>query len=73
MSTLGIIFSSLHENHLARMTQSRTLAAIPYACRYRLVDFPLSSMVRAGITDVSVMVNYNFRSLADHIGSAAAV
>ena len=69
MSTLGIIFSSLHENHLARMTQSRTLAAIPYACRYRLVDFPLSSMVRAGITDVSVMVNYNFRSLAHHIGS----
>lgn len=69
MSTLGIIFSSLHENHLARMTQTRTLAAIPYACRYRLVDFPLSSMVRAGITDVSVMVNYNFRSLADHIGS----
>ena len=69
MSTLGIIFSSLHENHLARMTQTRTLAAIPYACRYRLVDFTLSSMVRAGITDVSVMVNYNFRSLADHIGS----
>lgn len=69
MSTLGIIFSSLHENHLARMTQTRTLAAIPYACRYRLVDFPLSSMVRAGITDVSVMVNYNFSSLAGHIGS----
>ena len=69
MSTLGIIFSSLHENHLSRMTQDRTLAAIPYACRYRLVDFPLSAMVHAGITDVSVMVNYNFRSLADHIGS----
>lgn len=69
MSTLGIIFSSLHENHLSRMTQDRTLAAIPYACRYRLVDFPLSAMVHAGIIDVSVMVNYNFRSLADHIGS----
>ena len=69
MSTLGIIFSNLNENNLTRLTATRTVAAIPFACRYRLVDFPLSAMVNAGIKDVNIVTNYNFRSLSDHVGS----
>ena len=51
------------------LTQNRTFAALPFACRYRLVDFPISSMVNAGISNINVIANYNYRSLIQHIGS----
>ncbi len=69
MNTAGIIFSNLNENKLSRLTADRTLAAVPFACRYRLIDFALSNMVNAGISSISVITNYNYRSLLDHIGS----
>ncbi len=68
-STAGIIFSNLNDNTLSELTQDRTVAAIPFACRYRLVDFCLSNMVNANISHINIVANYNYRSLADHIGS----
>ena len=69
ISAAGIIFSSLNDNTLSRLTADRTVAAIPFACRYRLVDFCLSNFVNAGISNINVVANYNYRSLIDHIGS----
>ncbi len=68
-SAVGIIFSSLNNNTLSRLTGDRTVAAIPFACRYRLVDFCLSNMVNANISNIKIIANYNYRSLLDHIGS----
>lgn len=65
----GIIFSSLNSNNLSRLTADRTVSAIPFACRYRLIDFALSNMVNADITNISIVANYNYRSLIEHIGS----
>lgn len=65
----GIIFSNLNDNNLSRLTVDRTVAAIPFGCRYRLVDFALSNMVNAGITNISLVANYNYRSLTEHVGS----
>ncbi len=69
ISASGIIFSSLNDNTLSRLTSDRTLAAIPFACRYRLVDFCLSNMVNANISNIHIVANYNYRSLSEHIGS----
>lgn len=68
-SAAGIIFSSLNNNTLSRLTGDRTVAAIPFACRYRLVDFCLSNMVNANMTNIKIVANYNYRSLVEHIGS----
>ncbi len=65
----GIIFSNLNDNTLSRLTTDRTVAAVPFGCRYRLVDFALSNMVNANITEINLVTNYNYRSLVDHIGS----
>lgn len=65
----GIIFSSLNDNTLSRLTADRTVAAIPFACRYRLIDFSLSNLINANISNISVISNYNYRSLAEHVGS----
>ncbi len=69
ITSAGIIFSSLNNNTLSRLTNDRTVAAIPFACRYRLVDFCLSAMVNANISNINIVANYNYRSLVEHIGS----
>ena len=69
ISAAGIIFSSLNNNTLSRLTSDRTVAAIPFACRYRLVDFALSNLVNANISNINIVSNYNYRSLQEHIGS----
>jgi len=45
------------------------MASIPFASRYRMVDFILSSMVNAGIDNVSILARENYLSLIDHLGS----
>ena len=69
ISAVGIIFSNLNNNTLSRLTRERTVAAIPFACRYRLIDFCLSNLVNANISRIHVVANYNYRSMVEHIGS----
>lgn len=69
MNAAGIIFSSLNDSTFSRLTADRTVAAIPFACRYRLIDFCLSNMVNSNISNISIVANYNYRSLIEHIGS----
>ena len=69
MSTAGIIFSNLNATTSNYLTADRTVAAIPFGCRYRLVDFALSNMVNAEIANIHIVTNYNYRSLVKHIGS----
>ena len=65
----GIIFSFEKQSGLRELTESRMSASVPYAGRYRLVDFILSCIVNAGITDVGVVLQGNYQSLLDHLGS----
>jgi len=69
MAIAGIIFSNLHDAEISELTTQRTMASIPFACRYRLIDFALSNMVNSGIDDINVIAHYNYHSLMDHIGS----
>ena len=69
MSVQGIIFSNLHDKNIPELTLRRTMASVPYAGRYRLIDFALSNMVNSGIISVSVITHYNYQSLMDHIGA----
>jgi len=64
----GIIFSNTH-NNIIDLTEKRTLGSVPFGGRYRLIDFPLSNMVNAGIDRVGVLTKYNYQSLIDHLGS----
>ena len=68
-STLGIIFSNIQEKNVPELSKPRTMASIPFAGRYRLIDFGLSNMVNAGITAVGIVTKNNYQSLIDHLGS----
>ncbi len=69
MKAAGIIFSNIHDKNVTELTRMRTMASIPFACRYRLIDFALSNMVNSGITNINVIAHYNYHSLMDHIGN----
>ena len=43
--TLGIIFPNSYDYFVPELVGLRLMASIPFASRYRLIDFTLSSMV----------------------------
>lgn len=67
-NVLGLIFANMHEENLPELTKSRAMASVPFGARYRLVDFPLSSMVNSGITQVGIITQAKYYSLMDHLG-----
>ncbi len=69
MNTAGLIFSNIHDSSIPELTRMRTMASVPFGCRYRLVDFALSNMVNSNISKVGIITHYNYRSLLDHIGN----
>ena len=69
MSVTGIIFSNIHDNNLPELTRVRTMASVPFGCRYRFIDFTLSNMVNTGVKSIGIITQTNYQSLADHIGT----
>lgn len=67
--TIGIIFADIADGSLPELTSHRPTASIPFGGRYRLIDFTLSNFHHSDITDVGVIVQSNYRSLMDHLGS----
>ncbi|WP_059170694.1 sugar phosphate nucleotidyltransferase [Bacillus sp. FJAT-27445] len=66
---LGIIDATTFHKDLHELTIHRSVAAIPFGGRYRLIDFVLSNMVNSGVQSVGIFSKYQYRSLMDHLGS----
>ncbi|MBQ7173477.1 MAG: glucose-1-phosphate adenylyltransferase subunit GlgD [Clostridia bacterium] len=69
MTAAGLIFSNIHNQSIPELTKQRTMASIPFGCRYRLIDFALSNMVNSDISTVGVITHNNYQSLMDHLGT----
>ncbi|MBP3375270.1 MAG: glucose-1-phosphate adenylyltransferase subunit GlgD [Clostridia bacterium] len=69
MTAVGLIFSNIHDNNIPELTKMRTLGSVPFAGRYRLIDFPISSMVNSGISKIGIVTHNNYQSLLDHLGN----
>lgn len=68
-NALGVIFANSYDNLVPELVAERTMASIPFAGRYRMIDFVLSNMANAGVDNVSVIVRKNYHSLMDHLGA----
>ncbi len=66
---LGVIFPNSYDGLVPELLKERLMASVPFASRYRLVDFVISSMARAGIDNISLIARENYLSLMDHLGS----
>ena len=65
----GIVFANSNDGMLKKLTTHRSMASVPFGARYRMIDFSLSNLVNAGITNVGIITKGNYRSLMDHVGN----
>ena len=69
MKTRVIILAGGEGTRLGVLTAKRTKPAVPFAGKYRIIDFPLSNCVNSGLSDVMIVAQYRPHSLIEHIGS----
>jgi glucose-1-phosphate adenylyltransferase len=67
--TMAMILAGGEGRRLSILSQKRAKPAVPFAGKYRIIDFTLSNCVNSGIYQVGIATQYRPRSLHDHIRS----
>ncbi len=67
-NVLAIILAGGVGERLGILARERTKPALPFAGRYRIIDFTLSNCVNSGLYNLAVLTQYQPRSLTEHIG-----
>ena len=70
-SICAILNLTEDETALKPLTYVRPIASLPFASRYRLIDFNLSSISHAEIKSVGMFIAGSGRSIYDHIRSGS--
>ena len=66
---MGIVDLQEKKSLIRELADQRAVESIPFAGRYRLIDFALSSMVNSGVRNVGIMLPDEPRSVLDHLRS----
>lgn len=69
MKVRAVILAGGEGSRLGTLTAKRTKPAVPFAGKYRIIDFALSNCVNSGIFDVMILAQYRPHSLIEHIGA----
>jgi len=69
MKTRVVILAGGEGTRLSVLTTKRAKPAVPFAGKYRIIDFALSNCVNSGLVDVMVLAQYRPHSLVEHIGA----
>lgn len=68
LRTLALILAGGDSPALSTLTAERTEAAVPFAGKFKIIDFSLSNCVNSGIYNVGVLTQYKPRTLNAHLG-----
>ena len=68
MKTVAMLLAGGEGSRLTVLSEKRAKPAVPFAGKFRIIDFTLSNCVNSGINTVGVLTQYRPHSLADHIG-----
>ena len=69
LKTRAIILAGGEGTRLGVLTAKRTKPAVPFAGKYRIIDFTLSNCVNSSLFDVMIVAQYRPHSLIEHIGA----
>jgi glucose-1-phosphate adenylyltransferase len=69
MKTRVVILAGGEGSRLGTLTAKRTKPAVPFAGKYRIIDFTLSNCVNSDLYDVMLIAQYRPHSLIEHIGA----
>jgi glucose-1-phosphate adenylyltransferase len=64
----AVILAGGQGERLSVLSAQRAKPAVPFAGKYRIIDFTLSNCVNSGMYRVAVLTQYRPHSLNDHIG-----
>ena len=70
--TFAIVYAGHGNPFLGDLIAHRAVSALPLAGRYRTIDVLLSNLSQSGVRNVGVVMQRNFQSLVEHIGSGDA-
>jgi len=65
--TLAIVLAGGRGSRLRALTDWRAKPAVPFGGKFRIIDFPLSNCINAGIRHISVVTQYKSHSLQRHL------
>ena len=66
---VAVVLAGGEGERLSILSGIRAKPAVPFAGKYRIIDFTLSNCVNSELDNVLVLTQYNPRSLNDHIGA----
>ncbi|MEO8410770.1 MAG: glucose-1-phosphate adenylyltransferase [Propionivibrio sp.] len=70
MKVLAMVLAGGQGTRLHPLTGERSKPAVPFAGRYRIADFVLSSLVNSEINGIYLLVQYKSQSLIEHVNKA---
>jgi len=65
--TLALVLAGGKGERLMPLTKYRAKPAVPFAAKYRIIDFALSNLVNSGLFSIYVLVQFKSQSLNEHI------
>ncbi|MFW5842197.1 MAG: glucose-1-phosphate adenylyltransferase family protein [Bacillota bacterium] len=68
METIAFILAGGRGSRLDLLSEKRVKPAVPFAGKYRIIDFTLSNCCNSGIYDIAILTQYLPLSLNEHIG-----
>ncbi len=68
MSILTLILAGGEGSRLSILGEKRAKPAVPFAGKYRIIDFALSNAVNSDLYRVAVLTQYRPHSLMEHLG-----
>jgi len=68
MNNLLAVIDATFKDNLEQLTLHRMPGALPFAGKFRLIDFTLSNLTNSNISNVAIFPYGNYRSLQDHVG-----
>jgi len=68
MSVLTLILAGGAGSRLSILGEKRAKPAVPFAGKYRIIDFPLSNAVNSDLYRIAVLTQFRPHSLMEHMG-----
>lgn len=68
METLALILAGGRGSRLDILSENRVKPAVPFAGKFRIIDFALSNCTNSGIFNIGILTQYLPLSLNEHIG-----
>ncbi len=69
MDVFSVILAGGEGSRLSILAEKRAKPAMPFAGKYRIIDFTLSNCANSGLWDIAVLTQYRPHSLNEHIGT----